>query len=57
MEGSVSVVAIVKIKPEFVEAGRATVEQLVEASRKEEGCLRYDWFKDIKEEGTYVVIE
>ena len=57
MEGPVSVVAIVKIKPEFVEAGRATVEQLVEASRKEEGCLRYDWFKDIKEEGTYVVIE
>jgi quinol monooxygenase YgiN len=53
----VDVVAILRIKPESIEAARPTVEKLIEETRKEEGNVRYDWYQDSKEAGTFVVLE
>ena len=57
MEGPVFIVAIVKIKPECIEEAKRYIEELADASRKEPGCLRYDVFNDIKEEGKHVFLE
>ena len=53
----INIVATLKIKPECIETARPIVEALIEATRKEEGNLKYDFFKDAKEEGTFVVLE
>ena len=60
MEGAseeVNIVAILRIKPECIEAARPTVESLIETTRKEEGNVKYDWYSDVKEPGTYVALE
>ena len=55
--GPVEVIAIVKIKPECIETARPEVEKTIEAVRKEEGCIKYDWYQDVKEPGTFIVLE
>ena len=57
MAQKVNVVAIMKIKPESIETARPQVEKLIEQTRQEKGCLRYDCFQDAKEPGTFVIIE
>jgi quinol monooxygenase YgiN len=53
----VDVVAIVRVKPEAIEVARPQIEVLIEASRAEQGVLRYDWYHDAHEPTTFVVIE
>ena len=55
-ENSVVIVVVAKLKPESIEASRPAAEKLVEATRREPGCLRYDWYQDSKEAGVIVVI-
>lgn len=57
MAESVSVVAIIKIKPELIETARPQVLKLIELTRQEKGNLRYDYFQDVKEPGTFVILE
>ena len=40
-----------------MQASRPTAEKLIEATRKEEGNIRYDWYRDSEEGGTWVVLE
>ena len=55
-ENSISIVAIFKMKPESIEEARVKAEKLMEHTRKEPGCQRYDWYQDVKEPGVIVVI-
>ncbi len=41
---ALNVVAVLKVKPGFEDAFGAAGKTLVEASRKDPGCLRYDLF-------------
>ena len=56
-ENSIVIVAVIHVKPECIEAARPVQAKLLEATRKEPGCNRYDWYQDIKEPGVLVVIE
>ena len=47
-DNSVMVVVVVHVKPESLEVQRPAAEKLIELTRKEPGCLRYDWYQDIK---------
>ena len=49
--------AVVKVKPESIETLRPVLEKLIEETRKEEGNLKYDWYQDAKEPGTFIAIE
>ncbi len=51
------VVAIFRVKPEAIEVARPSIVKLAEETRKEPGCLRYDWYQDTKEPGVFVVLE
>jgi quinol monooxygenase YgiN len=51
------VIAIIRVKPEAIEIARPQIVALIEASRKEEGVLRYDWYHDAHEVGTFIVLE
>ena len=57
MEGEVSVVAFSKMKPECIEQAKPVAAKLIEATRKEEGNIKYDWYEDVKEPGAGVAIE
>ena len=56
-ESSFNVVVIIQIKPESIEVAKPETEKLIEATRKENGLLRYDWYQDIKEAGVIVILE
>lgn len=43
-ENSVVVIAVIHVKPESIEASRSASEKPIELTRKEPGCLRYDWY-------------
>jgi quinol monooxygenase YgiN len=53
----VDVVAVIKIKLDCIETFRPVLEKMIDATRKEEGNLRYDWYQDAKEPGTFVALE
>jgi quinol monooxygenase YgiN len=53
----VNIVAFIRIKPEAIETARPTVQELVNKTRAEPGNLRYDLFQDVKEDGTFILIE
>lgn len=57
MAETVNVVAIIKIKTECIETARPEVLKLIEQTRQEKGNLRYDYYQDVKEPGTFVIIE
>lgn len=57
MAESVYVVATIRIKPESIETARPEVLKLIEQTRQEKGNLRYDYFQDVKEPGTFVILE
>jgi len=52
-----NIVAIFSIKPEFNTEFQAEFKKIVEESRKEQGCVRYDLNQDKKDPYTYVFIE
>lgn len=51
------VVAIFRVKPDAIEVARPQIEKLAQETRKEPGCIRYDWYQDVKEAGVFIVIE
>lgn len=57
MEGELQVVAFTKLKPECIETAKPHAIKLIEATKKEEGNLKYDWYEDIKEPGSGAAIE
>ena len=50
-------IAVFRVKPEAIEVARPHIQKLVEETRKEAGCIRYDWYQDAKEPGTFIAIE
>ena len=48
---------MITVKPESIEAFRPVLEKLIDGTRKEEGNLKYDWYQDVKEPGTFVALE
>lgn len=52
-----SIVAIFTIKPEFEQAFRTEFKKIVDASRNEAGCVRYDLNQDVKDPSIYVFTE
>lgn len=53
----IEVVAIFRVKPEAIEQARPQITKLIEETRKEPGNIRYDWYQDAKEPGTFIAIE
>ncbi|MDR1537302.1 MAG: antibiotic biosynthesis monooxygenase [Clostridiales bacterium] len=53
----IAIVAKNPIKPECAEAFKAAASKLAEASRKEEGCLFYALFEDVKQPNSFTFIE
>ncbi|MBM6401554.1 putative quinol monooxygenase [Phycicoccus sonneratiae] len=51
------VVATIPAAPDRVEDIRAALETLVEATRREEGCLGYDLFESASAPGVFVTVE
>jgi len=52
-----NIIAIFVIKPEFNTEFQAEFKKIVEGSRREQGCVRYDLNQDVKDPYTYVFIE
>jgi quinol monooxygenase YgiN len=53
----INVVAVLKVKEGKADAVREAFSALVDQSRKDAGCLRYDLFEVQDEPGTFVNIE
>lgn len=51
------VVATIPAKPEAVAGIRSALQQLVTATRAEEGCLAYDLFESAAAPGTFITVE
>ncbi len=51
------VVATIPAKPEAVDAVRAALQTLVQATVAEEGCLAYDLYESGAAPGTFVTVE
>ena len=45
------------IRPECVETYLPLIRALIAETRKESGCLQYDLFRDIENEGQFVLLE
>ena len=52
----INVVALVKVKPEFIKDAEPLVRALAEASRKEPGVTRYEIYRVREKEGVYVFL-
>ncbi|QIQ22073.1 putative quinol monooxygenase [Zophobihabitans entericus] len=52
-----NIVAIFTVKPEYDKEFRVEFKKIVEASRKEAGCVRYDLNQDTKNPLVYVFTE
>jgi quinol monooxygenase YgiN len=53
----VHIVAVLKFKPDVLNEVRPIINRIAESTRKEEGCLVYDWFTDLKDSNTIVFLE
>ena len=53
----VNVVALVKLKPEHVKDAEPFTKELVEHTRLEPGCVKYEVHSVKDKEGVYVFIE
>lgn len=51
------VVATIPAKPEAADQVRAALQELVEATRAEDGCVSYDLFESGSTPGTFVTVE
>ena len=56
-EGTLTIVATVTVKPEFGEDVLKAIKTVVDATRKEPGCIFYDVFEDINNSMKFVFIE
>ena len=52
-----NLVVVSKMTAENIEASKESAEKMIDATRKEEGNLRYDWYTDANEEGVKVIME
>jgi quinol monooxygenase YgiN len=57
MAEAVEIVLFIRVKPELIETARPHVALLVTETRKEAGVLRFDLFQDIKEAGTFILVQ
>ena len=57
MAEPVNIVVTLKMKPECVEEAKPQVDKLLEQTRQEKGNRRYDYFQDISDPGTFIIIE
>lgn len=53
----VTVVAVLKAKPEHLERTKAELEKMVEETQKENGCINYDLHEKLDEPGTFLFHE
>lgn len=53
----VVIAAILKFTEEGVAKARPVIENTTKHTRKEAGNIRYDWYSDVKEPNTFVLIE
>jgi len=53
----VIVIARVRPKPEAVDALAGVLAEVEEASRREDGCLNYGYFRSITDPGQFVAVE
>jgi quinol monooxygenase YgiN len=51
------VVATIPAKPEAADQVRAALQELVEATRAEDGCVAYDLYESGSVPGTFVTVE
>lgn len=51
------VVATIPAKPEAADQVRAALQELVEATRAEDGCISYDLYESGSAPGTFVTVE
>jgi quinol monooxygenase YgiN len=51
------VVAVIPVSAEAVDQVRPALHTLVEATRKEDGCVSYDLFESGSAPGTFVTVE
>lgn len=54
---TIHLTAILKSKEEFTEKVKAILENLVEKSRKESGCLQYDLHQNIENTNVFIFHE
>lgn len=54
---TLNIVAIFTIKSEFAAEFKVEFKKIVEASRQEAGCIRYDLNQDVKDPNTYIFVE
>lgn len=53
----VEIVAVLKFRSDAIEKAKPVMNSMIESTRKEKGCLRYDWYADSKRPEIFVVIE
>jgi quinol monooxygenase YgiN len=54
---TVNLTAVLKSKEEFTDKVKGLLENLVENSRKEEGCIKYDLHQDVVNPNVFVFHE
>lgn len=54
---NLQVIAVIKFKEEFYNDVLKPLENLVEETRKEKGCIQYDLIEDMSQKGTFVMVE
>jgi quinol monooxygenase YgiN len=57
MADEVTVVAVMKVKPEGEERALEILRGVIEASQREEGCVRYTLHRSSNQPGTYCIVE
>ncbi len=53
----IKVVAKQTIKEDMIESCKTVIQGLVEATRKEDGCISYELYQDIKQKNIFTFIE
>lgn len=45
------------VRPEFVASFRQEVDAFTQATRAEEGCLFFDWYRSTEEDNVFILVE
>lgn len=53
----IKVTARCKVKEDGIETFKAITSKLIDETRKEEGCIRYELFQDLKNENMFMFVE
>lgn len=53
----ISIVAVMKVKPEAIEKIKPIFQAIVQGSQEEEGCISYNLHHDINDPTTFVMLE